>query len=191
MQLKLDTYLKLLLQWQRTINLISPDTVDNAWQRHFEDSMQLADFISKDDKSLCDIGSGAGFPGLVLAIMRPDIDCHFIESDARKCAFLRTVSRETSCENVTIHNGRIEDVLPDLTPEIITARALGNLERLLEYTQGIWLRNKKLKLLLPKGKNYQHEIDNSKKKYDFDVTVKPSKTDVNAAILIVGNISRI
>ena len=139
---QLFLYEQLLIKWQAAINLVSRKTIDDVWQRHILDSLQLlkylpptpdvdadtsagnedadvmtsADAAAETDNTapdkivLADIGSGAGFPGLVLAIARPDIAVHLIESDQKKCSFLRTVSRETRCTNVTVHTARIEAV---------------------------------------------------------------------------------
>jgi 16S rRNA (guanine527-N7)-methyltransferase len=186
---KLDHYHHLLLEWQKTINLVSPNTIDDAWDRHFEDSIQLSDFIDKSIKKLVDIGSGAGFPGLVLAIMNPSIEISLVESDTRKCGFLRHVSRETKCENVTIYNKRIDDVLPNLEVDCISARALSSFKNLLIYTASCWDKNKNLTLLLPKGQNFQAEINEAKQDFDFDFSVESSKIDGQSHILIVRNIS--
>lgn len=104
---KIDAYERLLKKWQNTINLVGPSTLSEAKKRHFEDSLQLLKHIPVAAKTLYDLGSGAGFPGLVLAMAKPDLDVHLIESDARKCQFLKTVSRETETP-VTVHNQRIE-----------------------------------------------------------------------------------
>jgi 16S rRNA (guanine527-N7)-methyltransferase len=185
---KLEKYHALLIEWQKTINLVAPSTVDDAWNRHFEDSIQLLDYIPKTTKTICDIGSGAGFPGLVLAIMRPDIQFHLIESDARKCAFLRNVSRETLCDNVTIHNDRIENVIGDISCDVVTSRALASLRMLICYTAPLWDNNIDFKLIIPKGQNYEAEIKDAEVKYTFDYADYPSKTDAAARILSVGNI---
>ena len=189
---KLEHYLSLLLKWQKTINLVSPATLNNAWNRHFIDSIQLVKYIPNDVKTICDIGSGAGFPGLVMAIERPDIEFHFIESDVRKCTFLRTVSRETLCENVTIHNDRIEKTIDDLDVNIdmISARALASMRQLISYVEPLWSQNKSLSMLLPKGQNWQDEINDAQVKYAFDVSDFESETDKNARILIVNNIAK-
>jgi 16S rRNA (guanine527-N7)-methyltransferase len=187
--LALKHYQELLVQWQKTINLISPMTLNDSWTRHFEDSIQLINFIPSHVKTLYDIGSGAGFPALVIAIMRPDIRIHLVESDTRKCAFLRTVSRETFCENVTVHNGRIEDILTDeIECDLVTARALASLKQLFIYTKPLWDNHIQFKMLLPKGQNYQDEIADAESKYTFDYSEYPSKTDEDARILLVGNI---
>ena len=185
---RLQAYHSILLQWQKTINLVSPNTLNDAWVRHFEDSLQIVDLIPDNVKTICDIGSGAGFPGLVIAIVRPNLQVNLIESDTRKCAFLRTVSRETKCENVTIHNGRIEDCLPNLQADCVSARALASLKDLLGYTRRQWTNNSALTLLLPKGRNAEEEIKEAEEVYAFDATQNPSKTDANAVILSVSNI---
>ena len=91
----LEQYQALLLKWQEKINLISPATIKDCWNRHFEDSLQLLPLIPNGPQVLYDLGSGAGFPGLVLALTRSDIAVTLVESDAKKCAFLSAVSRET------------------------------------------------------------------------------------------------
>jgi len=150
------------------------------------DSVQLLDFIPNHAQTICDIGSGAGFPGMVLAIMRPDLQFHLIESDARKCAFLQTVSRETVCKNVVIHNDRIENVIGDIDGDLITARALASLKSLIDYCYP-----SHQDFLLLKGKNWRDEVSGAQKKYQFDLTDHVSKTDAEARILTVGKIVEI
>jgi 16S rRNA (guanine527-N7)-methyltransferase len=185
---RLDHYHDLLLKWQKTINLVSPATLNNAWERHFEDSQQLIQYIPNHVKTIVDIGSGAGFPGLVIAIERPNIQVHLVESDTRKCAFLRTVSRETSCENVTIHNDRIENVIDDIDADMISARALASIRQLMIYTKPVWKNGDDITMLLPKGQNFQDEIEDALTKFNFEYTQHKSVTDPHARILIVGKI---
>ena len=185
---KLDRYHALLLQWQPKINLISPMTVDDAWERHFVDSIQVNDYIPHDVKTIADIGSGAGFPALVLAIMRPDIQFHLVESDTRKCSFLRNVSRETQCENVTIYNARIENILETIDCDCLTARALASLKQLIAYAAPFWADNLDFQMVLPKGRQYQDEITDAKKQYAFEYDVHQSITSDDAVILSVSNI---
>ena len=124
---KFQIYENLLKKWQKKINLVAPSTLEDVWQRHFADSAQIAKYI-KPDQSIADIGSGAGFPGMVLAIMGYNVTC--IESDQRKCAFLKNVSRETSAPCDVIIS-RIEDV--DMHADVVTARALAPLKDLIDY----------------------------------------------------------
>lgn len=180
---KLDSYHALLLKWQKAINLVSPSTLSEAKIRHFEDSLQIAGLISG---TVYDIGSGAGFPGLVLANFA---DVHLIESDQRKCQFLKTVSREANIP-VTIHNARVENV--DLNPpDFITARALASLDQLLLWTETWWSKNKKIKIVLLKGEKVEIEISEAKRLFNFEYELFQSKTDVNGRILILTDIVRI
>jgi 16S rRNA (guanine527-N7)-methyltransferase len=186
----LQVYYDLLFKWQKTINLVSPSTLNNVWQRHFEDSLQIIKYLPANTNKVSDLGSGAGFPGLVIAMQRADIQMTLIESDSRKCAFLKTVSRETILPNIEIINDRIESVIDDLTPDIVTSRALASLKQLISLTHMQWRNNKNFKLLLLKGADYQKEIDEALKKYHFDYEVHASQTSTHSAILSVYNMSQ-
>lgn len=187
---KLDAYLELLKKWQSKINLISNSTLDNAWQRHFEDSMQLSDLIPEVDKKiLFDFGSGAGFPGLVLAMMRPDLNVHLVESDQKKCVFLKTVSRETQTA-VNVHNCRIEAVSREIIPDVITARALTSLDGLFEYCADWIESNSEIMLIFPKGENADLELEILSRKWRYDCCTSQSKTEASAKILVFSNIYR-
>lgn len=176
---KLAVYKTLLLKWQNAINLVSPSTLCDAENRHFKDSAQLEPYIPANTKTLVDIGSGAGFPAIVLSILRPDITIICIESDARKCEFLKTVSRETQTP-VTIINDRIESAIGDLAPDLITARALADVQTLFDLTQP-----SKASYLLLKGKNAESELEAAQKQYDFDAIMYSSQTDSDAKILLI------
>ena len=188
---KLQTYQDLLVKWQKTVNLVSNSTLADAWKRHFEDSLQILDCIPEGTKVLADIGSGAGFPGLVIAIARPEIEVHLIESDARKCAFLSTVSRETGASNVRVHTGRIESVLPEIQAQVVTARALAALPDLLGLTESQWGRESPASLVFPKGVDWQKEVDLASVDHSFDLAVKPSKTASSAAIMCISGVKRL
>lgn len=170
---RLDHYARLLRKWQRAINLVSKNTLDDIQTRHFGDSQQLAPYI--DDKArVYDLGSGAGFPGLVLAMLRPDLEMHLIESDHRKCQFLRTVSRETNTD-ICIHNNRIEAL--DLeAPDVVMARAFASLSEILDYVSDWAWANPDLELILLKGTQAADEIEAAKKAYDFTAQLTPSET---------------
>lgn len=188
---KLRHYHALLLKWQEKINLISPNTVPDAWNRHFIDSVQLVPLLPEGAKTLYDLGSGAGFAGLVLAILRPDIAVTLIESDAKKCAFLGTVSRETGVA-VTIRNERIEAAVRSLAaPDVVTARALAALPDLFSYAAPWAESNADLRLVLPKGGQAHAEIAAAKTAgWAFDCAEIPSKTEPAARILSVTNLCR-
>ncbi len=182
---KLEIYHALLLKWQKAINLVSPKTIDEAWLRHFYDSAQLEPLILTSVRQIADLGSGAGFAGLVLAIMRPDIDVHLVESDERKCQFMRNVSRETQV-SVTIHNGRIENVLSSLSPDLVMARALASLEQLCGFmveanlSEGLFL----------KGRHYEEELLLARKRYSFDLESYSSQTGAESRILYLLNLRK-
>lgn len=131
---RLAIYAELLARWQHVKNLVGPSTLDHIWTRHIADSGQLLE-LAPDAGEWADMGSGAGFPGMVIAIQlhdRPGASVHLIESNGRKCAFLREVARECEAPAI-IHNARVEDVLPDLPhAQVLTARAVAPLPRLLE-----------------------------------------------------------
>lgn len=185
---KLDLYDLLLQKWQAKINLVSASTLAAAETRHFLDSLQLATLLPRHAKILYDIGSGAGFPGLVLAIARPDISVHLIESDQKKCAFLQTVSRETKTP-VQIHTSRIEKVILP-TPDVITARALADLSQLLELTEQWWASHPDVVLVLPKGAQAGTEVESARKRYRFEMECVPSQTDPEATILVLSNVEK-
>ncbi len=133
---RLQVFEQLLLKWQPKMNLVAPSTLKSIWIRHIEDSLQVADVLPNALRWI-DLGSGAGFPGIVTALRLRDQEgavVHLLESDHRKCAFLREVSRETQAR-VEVHRGRIEEILPTL-PEVdaISARALASMITLVEMT---------------------------------------------------------
>ena len=184
---QLEKYKELLIKWQKTINLVGPDTLNSIERRHFEDSAQLADLIPPGEQVVFDIGSGAGFPGMVLAILRPELKIHLIESDHRKCTFLSTVSRETMAP-VTIYNERVESLSTKTIPAIITARALAPLDKLLGYAQPWAVKNPNLTLLFLKGRGARDEIAAAEKLFDFDIEIIPSQTDPVASVLKITNL---
>ena len=129
---KFDAYVKLLEKWQRRINLVAGSTMVDVWQRHILDSAQLARYYPPDTKKILDVGSGAGFPGLVLAIMG-DVEVDLVESDQRKAVFLSTVIRSLGL-SAKVHNQRIE-TLPNLSPDVVTARALAPVPKLMKLIE--------------------------------------------------------
>lgn len=188
---RLDQYAALLKKWNPAINLVSKSTIETLWQRHFHDSAQIFQFHPQNTCHWVDLGSGGGFPGLVLAVFAKEhgLNDHFtlIESDTRKAAFLQTVIREIGL-NATVVAERIEKT-PPLDADILTARALSSLDKLLEYAHyhlkfgGI--------AIFPKGETYKKEIGDAFVLWNFDVEEFTSKTNPNGAILKIGGISRV
>lgn len=185
---RLRQYQALLEKWQRAINLVGPATIPDAWTRHFIDSTQLLPLLPAGPAKLYDLGCGAGFPGLVLAIVRPDISVTLIESDQKKCAFLATVSHETKTE-VKILTTRIEAAAETLPPpDIITARALAALPLLLTYIKPWAEANQNLICIFPKGAQAGTEIEAAQEIASFDVKQQASQTDSAAQILVLSGI---
>ncbi len=177
---KLDKYDTLLLKWQKAINLVGPATLEDRANRHFLDSVQLIRYLPSTDVTLVDIGSGAGFPGLVLAMLGVR-EVHLVESDIRKATFLREVSRETSLP-VTIHDKRVESC--DISGmNVLTARALAPLVDLLGYMDRLGHGSPATVGLFLKGAQAEAEIEKARKKWDFEVESFQSLTEPEAQIL--------
>jgi 16S rRNA (guanine527-N7)-methyltransferase len=172
---KLTLYRALLDKWQNAFNLVSASTLPQAWERHFADSAQLLPHIPDDAKVLADLGSGAGFPGMVLAILHPELEVHLIESDEKKSQFLRTVSRETQTP-VIIHNSRIENMVSQVQPDVVTARALAHLSQLLEYCLPWAANNPEMVMLFLKGEQAADEVATAKGRFKFNYKTLPSLT---------------
>jgi 16S rRNA (guanine527-N7)-methyltransferase len=189
---RLQVYVDLLVKWQATINLVAPSTLDDVWHRHLADSAQLMALAPSGARTWVDLGSGAGFPGLVMAILlAEDADerrVTLIESDQRKAAFLREVARQTSVP-VDIVVERIENAANQSrfsTVDVITARALAPLDRLFAYMNPIF-SSKSMALLL-KGKAAMEEIEQASRTWKFEVERRASLTEREASILIVSNL---
>ena len=186
---RLTIYQNLLKEWQQKVNLVSSSTLPHMWERHFQDSLQLLPYLPRENASLIDLGSGAGFPGLVLALSRPEtLKVTLIESDLKKCLFLEIVSRETKI-SVTIIRERIEALRETLKGDIITARGLAPLSLLFGYAVP-FMKEDTIGLFL-KGKNVEKEIQEAQKKWEFDLEIFPSLTDSKARILKIKHPKRI
>ncbi|MGH1378471.1 MAG: 16S rRNA (guanine(527)-N(7))-methyltransferase RsmG [Alphaproteobacteria bacterium] len=182
---KIETYHELLLKWNKAINLVSPKTINQAWHRHFIDSAQLSKILPDGIKIYADLGCGGGFPGMVLAIMHPEITVHLVESDERKGQFMRTVARETGTKNVKIHTKRVEAAINDFCPDFVSARALSSLENLFDYCLPWAEENKDLKFCFLKGERADDEISEAKKRYSFEYKSIQSITDNSAQLLFI------
>lgn len=191
---RLNLYHGLLVRWQKAINLVSPSTLPLVWHRHFADSAQLLPLLPTEAKSHVDLGSGGGFPGLVLAIMcadRPSFRTVLVESDQRKAAFLREVVRQTGiavdilCSRIEIFEtqARLGQV------DVVTARALAPLDKLLTLaaplfgagTRGLFL----------KGRAAGQELADAKVSWRFDYRTTASLTDADACIISVEHLAPI
>jgi len=182
---RLEIYVSLLSAWQQRMNLVSTSSLKDIWRRHMLDSTQLKNLILPTDKTILDFGSGAGFPGLVLGIIL-SVPIHLVESNARKCSFLREVARKTDA-NVVIHHGRIEALDP-FPADVITARALASLDKLLNYAQPFLAENSRCLFL--KGLKSDEELTESRKKWKIIVTEAKSLSNASGTILTIEGISR-
>ena len=185
---KFKRYSELLREWSEKMNLVAPSTLADIETRHFADSAQLADVLPQN-VDIIDFGSGAGFPGVVLAIMGWHVTC--IESIGKKALFLNTLKTELELDNLTIFNGRVETFLPAFLNKnikkagklhsefVITARAFAPLVKILDYVRGVSCR-----LFLLKGREIEKEIAIAKAKYKFKYQLVPSKTGDGYIIII-------
>lgn len=171
---RLDVYIAQLQKWSRAINLIGPIEADELWERHVSDSGQLIRLLPQNSFHLVDIGSGAGLPGLVLAILlsdrTPDATVTLVESDQRRCAFLRECARQTGTA-VQVLADRVENL--DLNADIVTARAVAPLSRLLGMCS--FVAGPSTRLLLMKGDRVQDEIDAAAETWNISYTLHPSR----------------
>lgn len=186
----LRSFGELVRKWTSKINLIAPSTIEGLWERHIVDSAQLYKLAPKSFDHWADIGSGGGFPGIVMAIYaktrQPDAVFTLIESDQRKATFLRAVARELAL-NVTVTPERIEQATP-VGADIVSARALTTLSTLLPLAAR-HLTPSGL-CLFHKGKRAEEEIAQARKDWQFDLEEHPSFTDPDARLLVIQRISR-
>lgn len=188
---RLEAYAALLAQWTARINLVSDGTLPDIWGRHFADSAQLWTLRPTDARTWLDLGSGAGFPGLVIAAMAaeraPELRVALVEGDQRKAAFLRRAAAVVGVA-VDVHAIRVE-ALPPAGADVVSARALAPLEALLAHAEkhrrpgGI--------CLFPKGAAVHKEIEATERKWRFDHRLHPSLTDSRAAIMEIGAMGRV
>jgi len=184
---RLETYAGLLVKWQAKINLVGPATLPDLWRRHFLDSAQLLPLLSAATGTLADLGSGAGFPGLVLAIMT-DWRVHLLDSDQRKCAFLRQVALDCGVlDRVTIHARRIEQVT-GITADVVTARACAPLDELLDLAEP-FIGEKGTGLFL-KGAQAEEELTQAQRRWTMRLDRRDSISDPAGKLLIVSQLKR-
>jgi 16S rRNA (guanine527-N7)-methyltransferase len=195
---RLEILARLLLQWQRTTNLIAPSTIPEIWTRHIADSLQLVDLAPKAG-TWVDLGSGAGFPGLVIAcsladrgrndVEQPEMVVHLVESNAKKAAFLREAVRATGAP-AQVHCRRIEEFAASFEgrADVVTARALAPLPRLLD--QAAPLLKTGAVGLFPKGQDVGAELTEASKYWSMEVTLAQSRSDPAGRIVCMRALGR-
>jgi 16S rRNA (guanine527-N7)-methyltransferase len=175
---QLCIYVDLLKSWNRRINLVGRNTISDVWRRHILDSAQLYPLIPPQSRSLVDLGSGAGLPGLVLSIFGVP-NCHLIDSDGRKAAFLREAIRVTNAD-ATVHLARLDRAnAPQV--DVVTARALAPLSELVEISQR-FLKPGGVCLFL-KGRHVEEELTELEKRWKIPVDRRPSLSDPLGSII--------
>ena len=181
---KLQVFQALLLKWQKRLNLVSNSTLSDNWNRHFKDSIQLAQYLPEKSK-IWDLGSGAGFPGLVLSILGHEVT--LIEKDEKKCIFMKEVTRKCEIQPHFITE-RLEELSADLFPQngYFTARAFAPLPRIFEWTKQFQSKNPTYLLL--KGEKTEEELNQARKDRCFDSKTYSSQTDSRGKILVITNV---
>lgn len=188
---RLERYVALLEKWNPRINLVARSTLSQLWDRHFVDSAQIYAYAPENARHWVDLGSGGGFPGLVVAILamelNPDLQVTLVESDTRKATFLRSVIREVGC-NAKVIDKRIEAIAP-LAADVLSARALADLDMLLGFAElhlgagGI--------ALFPKGATWEKELEKARQSWRFSHERFTSMTEDAAVILRIGDIEHV
>jgi 16S rRNA (guanine527-N7)-methyltransferase len=182
-----EPYLQELNRWNKSINLVQADTVKNAWQRHFEDSLQLSKFIPQTSQHIVDIGSGAGFPGMVLAI-HCQKKVSLIEPVKKKAVFLNQINNlynspaiilDQKWQEITIHNA-----------DVITSRAFASLKNILEAMEYVSRETKNALGLFLKGEKLLEEIAEAKQFWEFDYEIHQSSTHKDGKIIRVTGLKR-
>ena len=188
---RLEDLVALLTKWNRAINLVAPGTLDDSWQRHVADSAQLFDHAPRAARTWLDLGSGGGFPGLVVAVLAqelaPELKVELVDSDQRKCVFLQTAAQTLGLD-LLVTRARIEALAPR-SADVVSARALARLSQLCAYAlphlapQGV--------CLFLKGAAFQDEVAEARTAYRFDLATFPSLTDSLGVVVQVSGLSHV
>ncbi len=178
---RLERFIRLLIAENKHQNLVSNSSLDHVWTRHLADSLQLLDYVPRETGTWMDLGSGAGFPGLVLAFARTDLSITLVESRKRRIEWLRQVCSEFSVKNCEVAPARLEN-LETREIAVITARAFAPLDKLLKLSARFSTRS--TTWLLPKGRNGAIELSEQPPAIRKMFHVEQSKTDPTAGILI-------
>ena len=190
----LEAYVELLLKWQKRINLIGPRTVRDVWHRHIADSLQLLPLLPSSTNTILDLGSGAGLPGIPLALACPaahETRVNLIESNAKKAAFLREAVRLTGAA-AAVHMTRIESfdsAALQVGVDVVTSRALAPLSTLLEHARKP-LENGAI-ALFHKGQCAERELTEAGKYWSIDADRIASLTEPRACILKINEATRV
>ncbi|QYA13595.1 16S rRNA (guanine(527)-N(7))-methyltransferase RsmG [Rhizobium sp. AB2/73] len=192
-QERLKHFAQLFQKWAKTINLVAPSTIDDLWRRHIADSAQIFQLHPATDHWV-DLGSGGGFPGVITAILLAEKGAghvDLVESNQKKAAFLRVCLRECSARGA-VHAIRIEEAPAAIQScDAISARALAELEMLLDYTAPWLERNENLRLFLHKGRDYERELQKARGRWQFDLVKHQSVVERDSVILELSRLRRL
>ena len=169
---KLKDFMQILLEWNQKINLVSKNAEKELELRHVLDSLQLINYIRDDAKLLVDVGSGSGFPGIVLAIACqekfPAMKIVLIESITKKTVYLKDVCQRLNLQNAEVVNNRVENVVFK-NVDYITARAVASVDKILACTIGLCSKN--TEYVLPKGHTGMAELEEAEKKWKMTIDI--------------------
>ena len=186
---RLERFAILFQKWAKSINLVAPSTLQEVWSRHIVDSAQLFQ-LHPEPATWLDLGAGGGFPGVITAILLADTGggwVHLVESNRKKCAFLRVALMECGARG-SLHPLRIEDAHKEIAAcDLISARALADLDLVLHYASR-WMIGSTTRALLHKGRDYQREVDKARGGWDFDLVRHPSAVEQNSVILEISGL---
>ncbi|KLI64747.1 16S rRNA (guanine(527)-N(7))-methyltransferase RsmG [Aurantiacibacter marinus] len=178
---RLDRFITLLAEENERQNLVSSGSLQSVWQRHLADSLQLLDHVPRETSPWLDLGSGAGLPGLVLAIARPDVHIDLVESRRKRVEWLSHIKAELNLNNCMVHGGRLE-LVETMETAVITARAFAPLAKLLQLSARFSTRS--TVWLLPKGRSGAQELAEQPERIRAMFHVEQSITDSEAGILV-------
>jgi 16S rRNA (guanine(527)-N(7))-methyltransferase GidB len=186
---RLEHFAALFQKWAKSINLVAPSTLEEVWSRHIADSAQLFQ-LHPQPATWLDLGSGGGFPGVITAILLAETGSgwvHLVESNRKKCAFLRVALMDCGARG-SVHPLRIEEAHNEIAAcDLISARALADLDLLLHYASR-WMVDSATRALLHKGRDYQREVDKARGDWDFDLLRHPSAVEQNSVILEISGL---
>ncbi|MCL6607345.1 MAG: 16S rRNA (guanine(527)-N(7))-methyltransferase RsmG [Geminicoccaceae bacterium] len=184
---RLQLWLDELRRWQARINLVGPSTLDDPWRRHILDCAQLVRFLPPETRRVVDLGSGAGLPGLILAILGvPEV--HLVESDRRKAAFLLNCKGKLGLHGVVVHAARAED-LNLLPADVVTARALAPLEELLPLA--LRFAHARTRFLFLKGREVESELTRARRSWKIEARLHPSLSSPEGRVLEIEQVRAI
>ena len=191
-QERLEHFASLFQKWAKKINIVAPSTLNELWDRHIRDSLQIFS-LSPEPSKWADLGSGGGFPGIITAICLAELGegwVHLVESNNKKAAFLRAALSETGARG-SVHPVRIEQATLEI-PMIgrVSARALAELDLLFEYIEPWAKQQQTLKAYLHKGRDYQREVEVSRRRWNFDLIKHQSVVEQDSVVLEISMLER-